>query len=644
MVSSGQMLNMRAVFPRVEFAIQAAAEAFAAAGYSTEGLGIEVKTEPFDAVPETITPSIARRKTKKELAKVGLTTAAGTGACRSPFAHFDKGTDTPWPSASGFLSAVKLLGDHVNLLTCARRGTCLTTSACARRGLVDHYVGICKSSMLDSLRHRVCCVAFGLGLSVTWLVLSYAYSEPTNKQRRKYNKCKLCQLHTDFSCDYTDFSCEPSVFDKHDKHGELPVLKFNHSPWQDCELCYMYTREPVCIRCGMLICASCWANWADNTRMPCRCQLTMVTQLDRLFVIRSNFRSKLGGSFVAFRRRTGIEILPEAMPPSGRWANGRVPPAVYQGKVPSTTYLESPTPWDGAMGSQSPVTPEFPAKGIGKSRPLTPEIPGKGDPTKGASRTFQSGDCRNREPSRNRETEDRARRTSGTGKGKASSSHCAPRVSDDGTSTGKGKTSSARSAPRVSDDGPSGCARRIDGSGKGKPSAAGEASAGPSSGSKGCAPRASSSVAEDSQLRPGSQAVPEPSYQLDWRSFGPRGQEGRSANGMQFDKVQAAPLPDTMKGTEVVLRQPLEELESKCKACFNCKWAGRKLKNVEGCPACKAKGPLGENPDYNRRSAWWEIARAGRRRVPVGPVPRYRSTHDHENDDDRAFSAWRKRH
>ncbi len=180
---------------KVEFAIQAEAEAFAAAGYSTEGLGIEVKTEPFDSGTEAITPTLARKKTKKELAKVGLTTAAGTGACRSPFAHFDRVANTPRPSASGFLVSGELSCCDVNLVACAWRSSCLTTSACALRSfdIVDLVV-CCSIHVHDSQQHVSCHSGFGM-----WPLI-YGFcsnSEPTDKQRRKYNKCGLCQRFTE---------------------------------------------------------------------------------------------------------------------------------------------------------------------------------------------------------------------------------------------------------------------------------------------------------------------------------------------------------------------------------------------------------------------------------------------------------------
>ncbi|CAE8630136.1 unnamed protein product [Polarella glacialis] len=50
-------------------------------------------------------------------------------------------------------------------------------------------------------------------------------------------------------------------------------VECNQNPLRACELCYVYTRVPVCSRCGMTICTECWSNWSDNTRMPCMCQL-----------------------------------------------------------------------------------------------------------------------------------------------------------------------------------------------------------------------------------------------------------------------------------------------------------------------------------------------------------------------------------
>ncbi|CAE8652229.1 unnamed protein product, partial [Polarella glacialis] len=50
-------------------------------------------------------------------------------------------------------------------------------------------------------------------------------------------------------------------------------VECNQNPLRACELCYVYTRVPVCSRCGMTICTECWSNWSDNTRVPCMCQL-----------------------------------------------------------------------------------------------------------------------------------------------------------------------------------------------------------------------------------------------------------------------------------------------------------------------------------------------------------------------------------
>ena len=265
--------------------------------------------------------------------------------------------------------------------------------------------------------------------------------------------------------------------DKRELRCELRVAECNQSPLQACELCWTYTREPACGRCNMLVCADCWANWADSTRMPCLCQLAIGGTPGRLsdmrvlhsyrctlIAIRSRFVSERG--WFSARSRTQTPVNSAAMPPNkGRWGQGTVPAAVYKA---------SPAP--SGKGSQSPVTPEWPGKGK-STKGLGGPVPPK---------PAQSGDCRNY-------------------------------VSDGGavraTGTGKGKTSSAGGALRATDAVPAGGAVRASGAGKGKPSAAGKASAGLPSGSVGGAMRASGSATGDSQLRPPSQAVPEPSYQ-----------------------------------------------------------------------------------------------------------------------------------
>ena len=356
-------------------------------------------------------------------------------------------------------------------------------------------------------------------------------SEPTDKQRRKYNKCALCDRYTE------NEKC--LSFD-------IPL----------CDRCLLRGHDCMC------------------RPIPCLCDKCVLRRCMCIPTLcRSRFRSfensnSSSGAKLGFCTRLRPQIV-RAMPPGiGRWGQ-KIPDAVYAGPPAS-------------KGSQSPVAPEWLSKGRGKAPTDAGTAKGKAGPSPPSP--AQSGDYRNHV-----------------------SAGCALRASD----TGKGKTLSAGCAMRASDPVSSGCALRACETGKGKSSAVGKASAGCPAVSVGCALRAAGTgkgnVQTGSARRPsdtrgstdgcmwqasGGNDPP------DWRSYGPTCLDGKYASGLDFEKIQAAPLPDMSKGGHAASRPPPDGLEDSVVACYTCRWSGRKRADSDCCPACKRVGPMAASPEH----------------------------------------------
>ena len=181
-----------------------------------------------------------------------------------------------------------------------------------------------------------------------------------------------------------------------------------------------------------------------------------------------------------------------------------------------------------------------------------------------------------------------------------------------GASVWVGSSSSSSSSGACAGRGTDACAGRgIESSSKGACAGRGT-SASSKGGCAGCATKESGCGTKSGKGACHGQG-PDPGKQFhdfDFRSFGPKGRDGRrAAAALTFEAVDAAPLPDLSHSDTASWRSPPDGLIDQDVGCFRCHWTGHRREGSNGCPVCFHDAPVSGEPRNTRRTAWLEICK-----------------------------------